>query len=68
MPFCFKSKIFGIANKCIATKSITDEECNIIQKIINRCADNIYTDKVEVYVTEDEERLLIKLKGNNNNE
>ena len=63
MPFCFKSKIFGIANKCIATKSITDEECNIIQKIINRCADNSYTDKGEVYITGDEWQLLAKLKG-----
>jgi len=63
MPFCFKSKIFGIANECITTKSITDEECNIIQKIINRCADNSYTDKGEVYITGDEWQLLAKLKG-----
>jgi len=62
MPFIFKSKVFGIANKCIATKSITDEECNAIQKIINRCTDNIYIDKVEVYITEDEEQLLAELK------
>jgi len=63
MPFIFKSKVFGIANKCITTKSITDEECNVIQNIINRSADKIYKDKVEVYITEEEEKLLIDLKG-----